>query len=343
MLKIYNTNHDYIISIDKCASLQEVIDLETGMKSIAFKLPLTEELLAAIDEEGYIETADYSYVIKEIEKKTNSFFNVYGRANVEDLEYTIIPVFDCLKKSPEEAFQMAVSAVTINTWTLEYNCPEFKTEQTYQLQNTSAFEMIEKMKEDNGLEIFYDTKNRIVKVYAKMGNYKGTVVTNQIKLKKLVKNSNTYEFATVLYPIGKDGLTIADINNGIRYIENFTYCNKYLPKFWIQKDIEVAEILKMKAEEYLEKISKPEASYEVDLLELPPNLNLGDNLIFIDNIKKTKDRQRIVKITHYPFEPERDKVELDNKFFDMKALFDVYTSPIQKQINYVEKNLENLE
>ena len=86
MLKIYNTNHDYILSIDKCASLQEVIDLETGMKSIAFKLPLTEELLAAIDEEGYIETADYSYVIKEIEKKTNSYFKVYGRANVEDLE-----------------------------------------------------------------------------------------------------------------------------------------------------------------------------------------------------------------------------------------------------------------
>jgi len=47
-----------------------------------------------------------------------------------------------------------------------------------------------------------------------MGKDFGAYYSNELKLKNLKKQSSTYDYATVLIPIGKDGLTIMDINNG---------------------------------------------------------------------------------------------------------------------------------
>jgi phage minor structural protein len=95
----------------------------------------------------------------------------------------------------------------------------------------------------------------VLKVYDKMGINLGAYYSNELKLKNLNKQSSTYDYATVLFPIGKDGLTIANINNGKSYIENFTYTDKYIEKIWINEDYDVAERLKAAAEIYLDSIA----------------------------------------------------------------------------------------
>jgi phage minor structural protein len=105
-----------------------------------------------------------------------------------------------------------------------------------------------------------------------MGVQFGAYYSNELSLRNLVKQSSSYDYATILYPIGKNGLTIANINNGKDYLEDYTYSNKAIEKYFVDEDIEVAELLKMKAEEYLAEVSIPKASYKLSLAQLGDNV-----------------------------------------------------------------------
>ena len=190
--------------------------------------------------------------------------------------------------------------------------------------------------------MIFDTKNKIIKVYDHIGENKGVYFSNELRLRLLNRQGQSYEFATVLYPIGKDGLTIGVVNNGVNILENYSYCNKYIPKYWIQDDIEHTEQLKMAAEAYLSYISSPIVSYSLELSSLGNSASVGDNIIIVDKIKRTKQRQRIVKTVRYLQNPERDKVELSNEIVNFADTFIKYNSDYEKQIEYIKQNLTTL-
>ena len=133
-----------------------------------------------------------------------------------------------------------------------------------------------------------------------------------MRLKKLSKQSSSYDYFTVLHPIGKNGLTIGIINNNKNFLENFTYSNKYIERFMIDEEITAPEILKAKAEKYLAENCMPKASYKLQLSELGKSVGLGDTIYLIDKLKRIKQKQRVVKIIRFPQEPERGTIEISN-------------------------------
>ena len=338
MFKIYDTQSNFIKMIDRCKDCCVTKELETGFQTLSFKLPVTEENLAAIAEEYYIETADYRYVVKEVNITTNDFFTVYCNPDVEELKMTITPVYDVI----ETLLPNALAKVVKDTrWTISYKS-SLGDKVTYAIGQSTPYEILLQIKEDFSLEYFFDTKKRVCYVYDNMGADRGVAFMNELKLKQLGRQGQSYDFATVLYPIGKDGLTIATVNNGKPYVENYNYCNKTLTKYWIQEDIEYPEELKLAAENYLEYISTPIVSYSVELSSLPEGVTLGDTIILIDKIKRIKQKQRVVKIVHYPFTPERDKVELSNQIVNFAETFIRFNTDYKKQIAYIKKNLTTM-
>lgn len=75
MLKIYDTDYNYVSSLDIVKDLCITSSLKDGFNTLSFKLPLTDENLDMIDEEYYVETDDYSYVIKEV--NLQKWFYIY--------------------------------------------------------------------------------------------------------------------------------------------------------------------------------------------------------------------------------------------------------------------------
>ena len=339
MLKIYNTKHEFVCLIDKCKDCRVTEELETGFKTLSFQLPVTKEYLSNIAEEYYVETADYSYVVKEINLKTNDFLTAYCNPNLEELK-SLVSVFDAFAINIEQAITKALT-FTKSTWKLQFNSKNNSSVE-YKLSQTSVKEILDLIKEDFDLEIFYDTKNKIVKVYDHMGEEKGVYFSNELQLQMLSRQGQSYDFATIIYPIGKDGITIGKINNGIETITNHSYCEKNIPLYWRQDDIEHAEQLKMAATAYLDYISAPVVSYSLELSALTQDVSLGDSILIIDKIKKIKQKQRIIKIIHYPFSPEKDKIELSNEIINFAKLFTKYNSNYEKQIEFIKKNLATL-
>ena len=203
--------------------------------------------------------------------------------------------------------------------------------------------MILQIAEDYQQEFWFDTKNKVLKIYDKMGSQFGAYYSNQLKMRQLVKQSSTYDYATVLYPIGKNGLTINVVNNNKSYLENYSYTNKKIEKLFIDEECEVAEILKAKAEAYLDEISVPRASYQVKLTDLGDNIAIGDTIILVDKIKKIKQKQRVVKIVRYWKSPERSQVEISNLQTNFARDFVKSQKKLESEIRYIRQLLETTE
>ena len=102
------------------------------------------------------------------------------------------------------------------------------------------------------------------------------------------------------------------------------------------------EQLKMAAQAYLDYYSMPITSYNLNLSTLPKETQLGDNIILVDKLKRTKQKQRVMKMIRYPYSPERDKVELSNQIVNFAQTFTSFNSDYKKQSAYIKKNLATL-
>ena len=333
MIRIYDNNHQFLKLLPSCRNIYTTELLSTGLKTLCFQVPCQDEFFEIIQEENYVETTDYSYIIKELILEDNDFMEVRCSANIEDLTGRVFPVFDCFEKSLIQVYEYCLSK---SEWKLDYQSID-RSVATYQLPHTTGYEMIKQVAEDYGQELWFDTKAKVLRVYDKMGAEFGAYFSNELNLKKLTKQSSTYDYATVIFPLGKNGLTIANVNNGKEYLEDYSYSNKAIEKYFIDEDIEVAEILKMKAEEYLANSCVPRASYKLQLASLGDDVALGDVIYLVDKIKRIKQKQRVVKIVRYLREPERSSVEISNLQIDFARTFVEGQKEIKKEIAYLKK------
>ena len=138
-------------------------------------------------------------------------------------------------------------------------------------------------------------------------------------LKKIQVQSNSYDFATRLIPVGKDGLMLNV--DGKNYIENYQYSKKVKTMTWKDERYTDVESLKEDAEAKLDEISKPYKSYTADVVNLAEqseehkevfSIALGDTVLLISKSTGIRESHRIVKFYEYPQTREKNKVELAN-------------------------------
>lgn len=339
MFKVYDSNNNFLKMISATKGTRIEQTLETGLKTLSLKLPLKQEYMSVIDYEGYIETTQDRFIIKQINYAQNVTFEVYCKADIEELKYNLVPIYDVIDINVKTALERAITGTN---WSIEYNS-NISNAVEYKLMNQTSYDIIKLIKEDFNLDILYDTKNKKIKVYTKVGKEKGAFFSNELKLQMLQEQGQTFDYCTVLYPLGKDNLTISSVNNGSPFIENFQYSQKYLPQYWVQDNIEHAQELKMKAQAYLSQYSAPIVSYSLKLEDLPTDVTIGDEIYLIDKIKRKKTKQRVVKIIRYPFEPQRDRIELSNKLVSFADTMKHYNTSYDRQIAYIKNNIKELQ
>lgn len=309
MLQLYDKNKNKIKGLTKYKDFCIESVLKTGDKTLSFLYP--SKFIDGIVEEGYIRNKTDEFVIKEI-GDSGEWTSIKAQMNVEDLEGKAWEHFNTTEQTIENCLNLACAGTG---WTVQVNNVSKK--RTVKKTNCSSWDLIQEAKKIYRVEIEFDTLNKIIYVKEKQGQDKGVYFSDEINLKALDIESNSYDFYTKIIAIGKENIKVE--------VENFQYSNKVKTLIWKDERYTVLENLREDATAKLQELSKPRKSYSADVIDLA-NLNpkyknildykLGDTITLISKDKKIREKQRIVKIVEYPDEPERNSCEIANTTLD---------------------------
>lgn len=314
MLKLFNSKKTPLCLLSDCKDIEIESDLKTGLKNLSFSYPINGENIQLIQEEGYIQTEDYEFVIKEINKDDESFVSIFCKPNIENLLGKQHLKFESLNSKIVDCIRL--SALDTG-WTVQ-EIDKIGKVRTIRKEFGSTFDIISDCQKVYMVDLEFDTLNKVIKIYSKRGSKKGIYFLSDLNLKKVSQQSNTYEYITRLTPIGKDNLGIETVNEGKKYIDNNQYTTKIIEAYWIEKSYTDAQALKDDAVAKLKDLSKPMRRYSADVIDFDSRMELGDEITLIDNSKEIRETQRVIKIKEYPGYPERTTIEIANKILSFE-------------------------
>ncbi len=312
MLKIYDKKHNAIGRIVKYKDCKIESDLSTADKTLSFTYMANTHNL---ENEYYIQTKDDEYVVKEVNETSDGFPGIVAALNMEDLEGKSWEIFSVTDTTIDAAARLVLTGTG---WTIG-TCNVTK-KRNAGMVHVSSREVIQNLCTAFMCEVKFDTINKKISFYEKRGDDKGVYFLSGLNLKKLTKKSTSYDYYTQIIPIGSNGLTIEKENNGKNYLENYQYSDKKLQYIWKDESYTDARALMEDAELKLEDISKPEKSFSANVRDLAAqkeeykilSYQIGDTITIIDKYTKTREKQRITKLTEYPQEPGKNTCELAN-------------------------------
>ena len=323
MLKIYNKSHRATGYIKAYKDLKIESVTATGDKTLSF----TYLGRKTIEPEYYIQTQTDEYVIKEKSHSTDGLPQYVAILNLEELEGKAWSSFSVKESTVDEAARLALAGTG---WTIG-ECDVKKKRNAGMLQVTSK-DIIEKLATAFWCEVVYDTKKKTVSFYNEVGEDKGTYFIRGLNLRKLSRKEDSYDYYTQIIPLGANDLTIEKVNDGKKYLENYQYSDKVKTYIWKDESYTDAQALKEDAELKLQDLSKPVESYSVTVSDLAKQkteysileYHAGDKIWLIDSATKTRVKQRIVKMTEYPQEPDKNTCEIANTVLTFEELASKY-------------------
>lgn len=259
MLRILDKNKVPVKGLRKYSDLCIENSIELDDKTLTFSVPY-RNVRSAIVVEGYIETKEDRFVVKEIEKSSEGTANITAQLDLESLEGKPFRTFRSEEQTIKAALQLAFTGTG---WTVG-ECSVSK-KRTLSMANVSALDVLKQALKTYRAEIKIDSKKQSIDIYPEIGSDKGVYFSDQLNLRKLTVQYSTYDFYTEIEPYGKDGLTIETVNSGKIYLENHQYSSKKKRCIWKDERYTIADSLKEDAAAKLADMSKPYVSYSADI------------------------------------------------------------------------------
>lgn len=340
MLRILDKNKVPVKGLRKYSDLCIENTIEFDDKTLTFSAPY-RNIRTAVVVEGYIETKEDRFVVKEIEKSSEGTANITAQLDLESLEGKPFRTFKSEEQTIKAALQLAFAGTG---WTVG-ECNVSK-KRTLSMANVSALDVLKQALKTYRAEIKIDSKKQSIAIYPEVGSDKGVYFSDQLNLRKLTVQYSTYDFYTEIEPYGKDGLTIEAVNSGKAYLENHQYSDKKKRCIWKDERYTIADSLKEDAEAKLADMSKPYVSYSADIVDLSRNsqkysilqYEIGDTVTLIDHVTGEKEKQRIVSMKIYPEAPEKNSCTLANKVLTFDELAQKYEDTADTVDNITNDN-----
>lgn len=314
-MQIFNDKKQRVGILKGFKDRKIVKTLNSGDRELSFKYPSDGEKVDQLKEEYYIRTKDDEYVIRK--KKTGVQFNEYtAQLNVEELEGAVFPYgFESKEQTIRACLEFAFEGTA---WKVGV-CQITKKRTINKDEETNAWDVLQDCLSTYRVECKIRSLEKTIDIYEQIGADRGRYFIEGLNLKKLTVTSDTYDFYTRLIPLGKDGIGIEWL--GKPYLENYQYSSKIKTYVWSDERYTNTTSLIEDGIAKLEEMSKPYVAYKADVIDLARqskkyssvfDFDIGDTVWMISKSTKTKEKQRIVKLTEYPESPQSNTVELSN-------------------------------
>ena len=314
-MQIFNDKKERVGILKGFKDRKIVKTLDSGDKELTFKYPTDGELVDLLKEEYYIRTKEDEYVIRK--RKTDTQFNEYtAQLNVEELEGAVFPYgFESKEQTIRACLEFAFEGTG---WKVGV-CQITKKRTINKDEETNAWEVLQDCLSTYRAECKINSLTKTIDIYEQIGADRGRYFIEGLNLKKLTVTSDTYDFYTRLIPLGKDGIGIEWL--GKPYLENYQYSSKIKTYVWSDERYTNTTSLIEDGIAKLDEMSKPYVAYTADVIDLARqsekyssvfDFDIGDTVWMISRKTRTKEKQRIVKLTEYPEAPQNNTVELSN-------------------------------
>jgi phage minor structural protein len=315
-LQIFNDKKKRIGTLSGFKDREITTTLDSGDKELSFSYPTTGALVDLLKEEYYIRTKTDEYVIKAVEKGEQ--FNKYTAVlNVEELEGTPFPYgFESQEQTIKACLEFAFEGTGWHVGT----CTVTKKRTIDEQESVTAWDVLQKCLTTYRCECIIHSLAKTIDIYDRIGSDKGCYFMEGLNLRKISLKSDTYDFYTRIYPIGKDGIT-PEWLTGKDYIDNFQYSSKIKAYVWKDERYTNTTSLIEDATAKIEEMSRPYKAYTAEVVDLAKaseeykdilSYGIGDTVTLVSKKTRTREKQRIVKITEYPESPEKNTVEISN-------------------------------
>lgn len=314
-MQIFNDKKQRVGILKGFKDRKIVKTLDSGDRELSFKYPSDGEMVDRLKEEYYIRTKDDEYVIRK--KKTGTQFNEYtAQLNVEELEGAVFPYgFESKEQTIRACLEFAFEGTG---WKVGV-CQITKKRTINKDEETNAWKVLQDCLSTYRTECKINSLTKTIDIYEQIGSDRGRYFIEGLNLKKLTVTSDTYDFYTRLIPLGKDGIGIEWL--GKPYLENYQYSSKIKTYVWSDERYTNTTSLIEDGIAKLDEMSKPYVAYAADVIDFARqsekyssvfDYDIGDTVWMISRKTRTKEKQRIVKLTEYPESPQKNTVELSN-------------------------------
>ena len=309
MLKLLNGQDNPVLNIDNFY----IDELWSGLDELVFDIPITDPAYKSILEEAVVEY-EQPYLVKAIDggsstAKVKCQLNVDAFREAMHLSYT----------NGSDTVAGTIEKVLPAGWKI-IDHAHITSRRTIELEAATPLEIIQECEDTYGIIVRYDVKAKQLHIWDPDSfSPIGAFASRDLNLKEVNYKGKSSDFATRLYGYGKDDLSVASINGGKPYVENFTYSDKVISAYWKDERYTVQENLLADMKRKLKEMSVPSVSYSCSVLDLAKtnpelyghqNFELMQVVKLVDDIKGQCLNHQVVQYRRYPFYPEKNEITL---------------------------------
>lgn len=315
MLNIYNQAKEKVFATEEYNNTNVVFEINK-LQVLSFEIPKWH--LKHFELEGYIETKEQFFVIKEIAERSDC----YELTCFQDVE--VFQTFHKQKTYATKTVDFMLNDLLPSGWQLINKADNRK--RTVTGNDIDGYELIQKIAKTFEVEIVFDNKKKTLTVGNELMQDLGTYFIKELNLQEIYLTSESHELITRIIPIGHDNLGIESVNNGKNYIENTTNSKKIKTLYWEDNRYTNIQSLFEDAKKKLDQLSKFKRTYETKVIDLSQTLqykflkvDIGDMVTLINNDTKTKEKFRITKLKKYLKNTLQNEITLGNKIDDLTS------------------------
>jgi phage minor structural protein len=310
-------------------SFDVVIDQEVnGIDELSFSLPLKDSKRDFIQNENLVQMFGTLYVIRDIGKRRTSSgesLEVFAEALWYDLQFSDpLTITDW---NDATAYQILQDILAGTGW--EVGNVTIDSRRNIQLNNETdnVLSALVEVREIFGGDLSFDTVNKTVSFLKEETQHSGASIVYRKNMEDIEARYDTRNIVTRLYVYGKDGLTIKTANDGLPYIEDYSFTKTRRVRSIKNEKFTNPYHLKEFAQKQLEILSVPSVAYKLTAHVLSNVKGLEHERFTIGSIVRVYDKElqldsntRIMKWSFDVINPENTKIDLETRSKDLSDL-----------------------
>lgn len=298
-----------------------------GIDEVTLSLPMDDRKRQLIANESYIQMFDTIYVVREVsDYKSKRVSEVFAEALWYDLQYA--EVLDKTEWDSSQAGSVMIDILKGTGWAL--GRVDIESRRTLRTDiSKNRLEVLGEIESLYNGELIFDTQAMTVGLVKPEGKHTGASISYDKNASDIEAHYDTRDLVTKIYAYGKNGMSIADANEGVPYLEDYSYTNRVRVRTIKDERYTNPFHLRDVVRNALDVLAKPTTSYSVKMAELSKRSGLEHEQFFIGGIVRIYDKElnldvdaRIMDWKYNVIDPNKTELTLENT---AKTLSDLLT------------------